>query len=411
MLMLSTLPISLLKTWYLYTANAAYIIPTILISYLVFEPDQEGPSLVWSLAEITFHLVAIISFIIYFYHLFPRHNRKKQAIFIISGLLLWQSLIAFFAWQYQTCDLRSKVKNWAFHSGRFECPRSLRHYISLKYLLEFIAEILWTPVELLFGYCVRLYKEHFGGGWLDIGAWIRWIFFAGSLYLFSGANGINGRGMVSSLLSRVPFLSNKNFAWVEAFLNLFVWFIENNSLINRGFNNVIHTYTLYITTEWYTVFGKTSFGLSKLESVSCFEEIRRHQLLHPIQISHSIGRLANQATILWCTMTVRCRAEKHCQFAFCSPSPKRPSMSPQNGTMLRILCILYGFFCASFSRGYSHSNTYVVRFSFTSIPFPTQIIWCNSLSARSFWSVNSSLYSIFVFYPGLFCCWFIFNKI
>ena len=33
------------------------------------------------------------------------------------------------------------------------------------------------------------------------------------------------------------------------------------------------------------------------------------------------------------------RAEKHFQSAFCSPSPKRPIMSPPNGTMLRVLCI------------------------------------------------------------------------
>ena len=28
-------------------------------------------------------------------------------------------------------------------------------------------------------------------------------------------------------------------------------------------------------------------------------------------------------------------------FAFCRPLPKRPSISPQNGTMLRLLCIAY----------------------------------------------------------------------
>ena len=195
--MLSTLPLFLLKTWYLYTAHAIYIAPAILIGLLAFEPEEPTDADQWTFAEVSFYAVFIATFAIYFHRLYPQHDRKKQALYLITSLLVLQSLVAFFAWQYPDtshCDLRSKLTNWAFSTGRFECPRSTRHYISLKYLIEFVAELVWTPFEVLFRLLVRLYREHFGGGWLDPGAWMRWIMLIGSMYLF--ATGGYGRSLV-----------------------------------------------------------------------------------------------------------------------------------------------------------------------------------------------------------------------
>lgn len=155
-----------------------WLFPTVLTTgYFLFESETPLPPWIqWS-----FYSCAIVSCFLFFCFLYPPRGRLKwkkrlqRVAFLIGGILLWQSIVAYYPYINRTCPQRWKFWNWAFNEGVYECPAPRQHHISLKYVVEVLADLIGSVTNLFTIPFIVLYRRFFCGGWLNPFAWLMWI--------------------------------------------------------------------------------------------------------------------------------------------------------------------------------------------------------------------------------------------
>lgn len=156
-----------------------WLLPTVLTAgYFIFESETPLPPWI----KLSFYACAIVSCLLFFTFLYPRgrlkwKKRLQRVAFLIGGLLLWQSIVAYYPYIYRNCPQRWKLWNWAFNEGIYECPPPSQHHISLKYVLEVTSDFAGSLTNLFVVPFIVLYRRFFGGGWLNPFAWLMWIVF------------------------------------------------------------------------------------------------------------------------------------------------------------------------------------------------------------------------------------------
>ena len=184
------LPIALFKLWNFYAFHVAYIVPGVgiakLLGYLFWSPPEE-PEI--SQAQLSFELVGLLSFLIGLFYLYPRSDprisslRRKQGAFLITWLVIFQSLFAFTQWQHPpTCALSARL--WNFTSW-FKCPKAEQPYIWLITLIEFIVELYQRSV---LGILSPIFMILFGRGIFSLVSLLNFLLCWALVYAFFGVN-------------------------------------------------------------------------------------------------------------------------------------------------------------------------------------------------------------------------------
>lgn len=174
--MLATASSSLLI---LYSNQWLLLSSAFILGYIILEPESPLPPWI----ELSFYTCAILSCLLFFTFLYPRgrlkwKRRLQRVAFLIGGILLWQSIIAYYPYlYYRSCPQRWKLWNWAFNEGVYQCPPPSEHHISLKYALEVTSDFAGSLTHLFAVPFIVLYRKFFGGGWLNPFAWGFWILF------------------------------------------------------------------------------------------------------------------------------------------------------------------------------------------------------------------------------------------